>query len=93
MLWNSGEWIRLLKSASEAAKWMDMRPESEAMAVSFRACFSTSEALILRTSTAADSSEEMVAAAKVPPALVAVQRGPCETCRAFDNERPLLADE
>ena len=64
MLWNSGERRRLLKSESDAAKWIDILPESDAMAVSANACFSASDPLILRTMTAAVRSEEIVAAAK-----------------------------
>ena len=63
----SGDCKRLLNSASEVAKWIDRRPESEEMEVALNACFSASEPLILRTVNAAVSSEESVAAANVSP--------------------------
>ena len=67
MLWKSGDCNRAVNSPSVVEKWMDSRPESEPIEVALRACFSVSDAVILRSITAAVSSEETVAAVKESP--------------------------
>ena len=87
----SGDCNRLLNSASEVAKWIDKRPESEEMEVALNACFSVSEPLVLRTVKATVRSDERVAAAKVSPVeMVRSNLTPCwkfieyqEACRRF----------
>src|ERR1700722_1772592 len=94
MLSKSGEWSRLLKSVSDAAKWIDIRPASDAIAVSANACFSASVPLILRTTTAAVSSEEIVAAANESPVeMVKSNFTPCWKSIPYQEDCSFLRTE
>src|ERR1035438_10857243 len=90
MLWNSGDCSKAVNCPSVVEKWIERRPESEAIEVALNACFSVSDPLILRSITAAVSSEETVAAVNESPVeMVKSNLTPCwkfieyqEACRS-----------